>query len=61
MAAVFQRTAEVLEHSAELADQHATREELAGRTEIARNERFQAAWARHEAQRARTRAASTVD
>jgi hypothetical protein len=56
-APVFTRTAEVLEHSADLADAHATWEEKAGRHEAARDERKRAAWARDEAQRARRLAA----
>jgi hypothetical protein len=53
---VFQRTADILEESARLADFHAEWEERAGHHDVARDERSRAAWARHEAQRARQRA-----
>jgi hypothetical protein len=58
---VFKRAAEVLEESAKLAEHHADWEERAGRHDIARAERFQAAWARLEAQRARDRAAARTE
>jgi hypothetical protein len=57
-AAVFARTAEVLEQSAKLADDHAAREERAGRHDAALDERLQAVWAREAAQRARDRSAA---
>jgi ElaB/YqjD/DUF883 family membrane-anchored ribosome-binding protein len=50
---LFERTAEVLEHSATLADAHAERLELKGRTASAEDERRSAARARSAAQRSR--------
>jgi hypothetical protein len=53
---VFERAADALEHSADLADDHAASEERAGRHDYARDERARAAWARQKARRARARA-----
>jgi hypothetical protein len=53
---VFQRTADALEQSAVLADEHAAWEEHKGRHEHAADERRRAEWAREKAQLARARA-----
>jgi hypothetical protein len=53
---LLERTADALEHSADLADDHAVREHRAGRHDYARDERRRAAWARDKAQLARARA-----
>ena len=55
-ASVLSRTAEALEWSAILAEQHAQRHEQAGRQEAAAEERRAAARARDAAARARVRA-----
>jgi hypothetical protein len=53
---VFERTADALEHSAVLADEHAAWEEGNGRHVHAAEERRRAEWAREKARLARTRA-----
>ena len=54
---MLERTAELLEESAALADRHATWEADHGRHAVAAEERRRAEWARKKAQLARTRAA----
>ena len=56
MAATFERTAQALERSAGLADDHAQRDGQAGRHEAAAKERALADRAREAARRARARA-----
>jgi len=56
VAAMLGRTAEALEQSAILAEQHAQRREAAGRKEAAAEERRAAEWAHEAAARARARA-----
>jgi hypothetical protein len=58
LAATLVRTAEVLEHSAALADTHALRLENAGRDDEAAGERRAAARARDAAGRARVHASN---
>ena len=53
---VFKRAADALEHSADLADDHAVCEARAGRYAYARDERRRAAWAREKARVVRARA-----
>jgi hypothetical protein len=55
MAATFERVAETLLRSAVLAEDHARREEQAGRHDVAANERLLADRAREAARRARAR------
>jgi len=53
---VFERAAYALEHSADIAEDHAACEAEAGRHEYARDERKRAAWARDKARLVRARA-----
>jgi len=53
---VLERAADALEHSADLADDHAVCEARAGRHDYARDERKRAAWARDKARVVRARA-----
>jgi len=52
----LERAADALEHSADLADDHAVCEARAGRHDYARDERKRAAWARDKARVVRARA-----